>query len=193
MIDGTVVIGHGPSLIDSSQGEYIDSFRYVMRFPHKGDWQIPEHYGKRTSFYVGTTMRMSTKLRQDRPDLGYFTWTKRCEPIRKTDFIAKLLEEHGGWVVTDLVDEWQVKLPNIACPFLSHGAAAILIAAAVVKLPVTALGCDALRDGMPRRHPYVGTWYHENLPERPNEHCCDDELKLVYEMSEIYDVPITFE
>jgi hypothetical protein len=163
-----------------------------MRFPHHGDWQVPEDYGIRTSFWVGTSMRLSKNFRPERPDIGYFVWTKRCEPIKKTDFIADLIDKHGGWIVTDLIDQWQVKLPNIACPFLSHGTAAILIAAAELKVPVTALGCDALKEGLPRQRSYVGTWFHEKKPERVNEHCCDDELKLVHEMEAEYGVPIKF-
>ena len=195
MINSSVVIGHAPSLVGAGKGEYIDSFRYVFRFPHRGDWQFgrPEDYGTRTSFYAGTTLRITSDLRRDKPDIGYFVWEKRGEKIKKTDFIADLIKNNGGWIVTDLIEEWQCKLPNIACPFLSHGTAAILIAAAIVQVPVVALGCDALRDGMPRHMPYVGTWYHQGLPERVMEHCCDDELKLVHEMSEEYDVPITFE
>jgi hypothetical protein len=103
-----------------------------------------------------------------------------------------LLDHFGGWIVTDLIEKWQIKLPNIACPFLSHGTGGILIAAAILKLPVTALGCDALREGLPRKKEYVGTWYHEKKREILNEHCCDDELKLIDEMRKEYGVKITF-
>ena len=195
MINKSVVIGHAPTLIGAGKGNYIDSFRYVLRFPHHGDWQFanPEDYGTRTSFYVGTTMRLSKNFRKDKPDIGYITWTKRGEPIEKNGFIANLITESGGMIVTDIVDRWQVKLPNIACPFLSHGAAAILIGLAILKIPVVALGCDALRDGLPRQQPYTGTWYHEGKPKRQNEHCCDDELKLIHEMEDYYGIGVTFE
>jgi len=195
MINKSVVIGHAPSLLGAKKGTYIDGFRYVLRFPHDGRWQFgnPQDYGTRTSFYIGTTMRISKHLRKDRPDIGYITWTKRAEPIGKHDFIAHLVRNYGGMIVTDLVDKWQVKLPNIACPFLSHGSAAILIALAILKLPVVALGCDALRDGLPRQQPYTGTWFHEGKPRRVNEHCCDDELKLIHEMEDEYGNTVTFE
>ena len=177
MINGTVIIGHGPSLKNSGLGEYIDSFHYVMRFPQFGDFQLLKDYGRRTSYYCATNRK--GKLLSSFPEFGYYRWSK---------YNGRTAYKHDNSTdVSKLIHSWQARLPKGAYPFLSHGTAGICIAAAKIKKPITVLGCDALKSGDPdpRR-------YHNNQRQKKICHSFGCERKLVDEMAKEYAVSIEF-
>jgi hypothetical protein len=186
------VIGHGPSIANSFKGEYIDSFKYVMRFPHRGDWQNPTHYGTRTSFYVGTAKRVHLNFMRKKPEIGFLIWDKLGYKIRETDYIYHLVKLAGGKIVTDFILEQQNKLPyepKTTC----HGTSAILLAIHLLKKPVVAIGHDDLARGTPMHTDYIGTWFYEGTKPQRIEHHFDDELTLIQDYAKECGIGVTFE
>ena len=187
----SVVVGSGPSLIGNGLGEYIDSFEFVLRFPYAGNWQSPEDFGKKTTHYCSTTARARHRLRQDLPSHGYFIWAKKTGRNIGSEF-KFLIERFGGKDVSVLIKTWQNKLPEYAYPYLSHGTAGILIAAAELKKDVIAIGCDMLKDGNPDKPAYKGSYIYENRKENKSHHSLDCERELIDEMAKHYGVNIYF-
>jgi hypothetical protein len=181
MIENTVIIGHGPSLYNKGRGEFIDSFKYVIRFP-SDDWQTQADYGKRTSFYCSANRK--AKLLTGSPEHGYYLWSKYNG--RKAGKRKNMID------VSELIQSWQARLPKGAYPFLSHGAAGICIAASELKKPITVLGCDALKNGEPDPKKYISGWVHTNHPQKKMCHSFDCERKLIDEVAKEYDVRIQF-
>ena len=148
MIDGTVIIGHGPNLQNKKMGKFIDSFKYVIRFPYYGDWQIPGDYGVRTSYFCSSEVRFFHSFVPKAPEKGYFVWSKRNERLRKYPTLLKfILSEFGGEVVTKLINYWRLRLPDSDYRYLSTGTCGICIAARKLKKPITVLGCDSIETG----------------------------------------------
>ena len=201
MIDGTVIIGTAPSLQNSNMGEYIDSFKYVIRFPFKGDWQIPEHYGIRTSYFCSTHYRVLARnqLNPWLPDCGYFIWNKYNKDIGSE--LRFLIRTFGGEDVTGLINEWQAKLPEPESRGLSHcfstGTGGICIAAAKLQRPIVVLGCDYIKNGGGPVEEYVGTWFWEG-GKKPTDggyrrhHPFKAERELIDVMAKEYNVSIEF-
>jgi hypothetical protein len=149
LINKIAIIGHGPSLYGKNLGEYIDSFKYVFRFPYSGNWQTEKDYGTKISYCCATVNRI--KKLNIVAEHGYFLWSKRRAVIGKHQL-------HNVEDVTGLIKLWQKRLPKGAYPFFSHGTAAICIACARFKLPVVVLGCDALKTGEADPKKYFGSW-----------------------------------
>ena len=191
MTDSTVIIGHGPSLQNSSMGQYIDSFKYVLRFPYFKNWQIPEHYGIRTSYFCATVGRAKARLRKRRkPDHGYYIWSKNQKNIG--DKLNTLIEKHGGKNVTHLIAFWQEHLTKCKYPFFSHGTGGICVAAAILKKNIIVLGCDLLKTGDVSNKEYIGSWTYEGRYERGIGHPLDQERNIVNKIAEFYNVKIEF-
>jgi hypothetical protein len=180
-----VIIGSGPSV--KKRGKYIDSFKYVIRFPYSVDWQDSTDYGTKTSFYC-CTMKRSKKLKLPLK-CGCFIWSK----YGNVSACDKLSKKIGAKNMTKLVCLWQNRLPSGAYPFFSIGTAAICIAAAELKEPITVLGCDMLSIGEPDPKKYYGSWMHENRKQKKDHHSLDAERSLIDAMSAEYDVEIHFD
>lgn len=176
MADRSVVVGHGPSLIGSGHGEYIDSFRYVLRLPCEGNWQTPEDFGHKTSYYCAT-MRKSKLIKGNHER---FTWSKyqgRRGDSKERD-------------VSMLIQSWQKRLSKTAYPFLSHGTAAICIAASELGFSIIALGCDALKDRLTNSKDYISSWVLEGRRQKKVHHSFDCEMDLIDKMAKEYGVSI---
>ena len=200
MIDGTVIIGTAPSLHGQGKGKYIDSFRYVIRFPYQGDWQVPIHYGTKTTHFCSTDSRAKAQLNSFLPDLGYFIWNKYNKDIGSE--LRFLIDKFGGEDFTELIHKWQRRHPKrenrTQSNCFSTGTGGICIAAAKLGKPIVALGCDYIRDGGGPVEDYIGTWFWEN-GKRPTgggyrrHHRFDSERLLIDDMAKEYDVEIRFE
>lgn len=177
MIDETVIIGHGPSLKNSGLGEYIDAFRYIIRFPQVGRFRVFEDLGRRTSYYCATNRK--EKLLNGFPELGYYLWSKYGGRTS--------VKRDNATDVSELVHSWQERLPKGAYPFLSHGTAGICIAASEIGKPITVLGCDSLKAGEPDPRKY-----HNNQRQKKICHSFDYERRLVDDMAKEYSVSIEF-
>ncbi len=103
MIEKTVIICHGPSLQNSNMGDYIDSFKYILRFPYTNNWQTPQDYGKKTSYFCATNSSIKERLNKKIPELGYFIWSKNAK-LKISNFCKNLIKHHGGKDVTDLIE-----------------------------------------------------------------------------------------
>ena len=195
------IVGHGPSLRGAGKGEYIDSFDYVVRFPYSGNWQIPGDYGTKTTFFCATVRRSHKIAERQRPDSGYFIWSKYggSIPERLKDLIA----ECGGEDVTNIVNYWQQKMSTHhyfaslevnekTVKHFSHGTAAICIMAHKIKEPITVFGCDSLKEGRISGSAYSGSWVPENRSQKQNNHVLDAELLIVDNVRKYYNVEITF-
>lgn len=202
MIDKTVIIGTSPSLQGSRMGGYIDSFKYVIRFPYKGGWQTPPDWGTRTSYFCSTTWRALRRLNDFLPDEGYYIWSKHNEYIGPE--LKFLIKKFGGENVTGLIDKWQHRLPPLNTEdltltrYLSTGTAGVCIAAAKIGLPIVMLGCDWMKSGGGPMEDYVGTWYWEGDEQVPVDgfqlhHNWAAEVGLRDEMSKEYNVSMEFE
>ena len=192
MIDGTVIIGHGPSLQGRCLGKYIDSFRYVLRFPYRGKWQIPEDYGTRTSYWCATTLRakLIREYRMARSDLGYFIWDKHGNHL--TPNWVELIKTHGGVNVTYLLVTIQDKVP-LSSRYVSHGTAAILIALDLLEKPITVLGCDNLSRGADNGYRGSADWEPNRYrASRCQNHHYSEELKLVEYLADHYNTKVSF-
>ena len=177
MIDKTVIVGHGSSLVDRRLGEYIDSFRYVIRFFHSPGWQTPIDYGTKVSYYCATNAKAKLLLNMPKPDIKYFIWSKHNR-------VASFGED-----VTELICSWQSRLPKGTYPYLSQGTSGICIATSEIGKPVVVLGCDALKVGEPDSTKYIradGKTYRKTS----RWHSFDAERKLVNAMSAEYDVNV---
>lgn len=153
------IIGHGPSLRGSRLGEYIDSFKYVIRFPYLKNWQTPIDYGVKTSFVCSPNGGKIRRIRQERPELGYYLWDKHPGSM-VSPMQCRMLGIEKYEDVSRLIQKWAKKLPK-ATPNLSTGTAGILIAAAKLGEPITAFGCDHLKLGKDMSKNYVGSWLYE--------------------------------
>jgi hypothetical protein len=186
MIDKTVIIGHGPSLQNSNKGEYIDSFKYIIRFPYLKDWQTPKDYGTRTSFFCGTVGRFRKRSRKKQiPDHGYYIWSKeqKFANLPSSNYID----------VTDLIVSWQKHITECRHPFFTHGTAGICIAAALLKKPIVVLGCDRLKTGDVTSKKYIGSWVYEGRPRHGIGHPLDQERKIIDKIAKFYNLKIEFE
>ena len=190
MIKKTAVICHGPSLIESNMGRRIDSFMHVVRFLHKGGWQTAKDYGVRTSYFCATVGRARTRMRNQKPDCGYFFWSKTGGILDKRQY--GLIEKFGGADMTWLVTAWQKFLPRSKHPFFSHGTAGILIAAAVIKNPIVVFGADLLKQGKDCNGNYIGSWLYEGREQKEMGHPLAAERGLIDKFSKKYGVEITF-
>ena len=200
MIDGTVIIGTAPSLQNSGKGEYIDSFENIIRFPYKKDWQIPSDYGTRTTHFCSTDGRAMIQLNSFLPEKGYFIWSKYKKTIPLE--LQFLIKKFGGEDMTELIQGWQRRIPISKDRLMGHafstGTAGICIAAAKIKKPIIALGCDWIKNGGGKPEDYVGSWFWEG-GKKPvtggyrREHQFPAELKLIDDMSNEYGVSIAFE
>ena len=190
------VIGHGPSLRRSGLGEYIDSFKYVIRSPYLGEWQVPVDYGVRTSYFCGSKGRLRQRIRKEAPELGYFTWNKYLK-MRVSPRLAHILNIKFE-DVSGLIHKWQRKLPDSSCQYLSTGTCAICIASAKLGGPITAFGCDDLKIGKDMGRGYVGSWIYEGRTGTGRKirdfgaHTLSEERKLIDEMAQEYGVSIEF-
>jgi hypothetical protein len=190
------VIGHGPSLQGGGLGEYIDSFKYVIRLPYANDWQVPADYGVRTSFVCSPNGRKITETRKEKPEVGYYLWDKHFGYSVSGKKCRDLgIEKYED--VSKLVQKWARKLPE---PFqnLSSGTAAILIAAAKLKEPIIAFGCDDLKIGKDMGEDYIGSWVYEGRKgtglkiKNRGAHTLSEERKLIDIMAQKYGVSIEF-
>jgi hypothetical protein len=193
MINKTAIICHGPSLQKSGIGQYIDSFKYVLRFPYLKAWQVSEDYGVKTSYFCGTVgrfMRCQTRIALQPTEYGYFIWSK--EVRKKIPASCKnLIQKYGGADVTGLIESWRKKLTKCHHPFFTHGTSAICIAANKLKIPIVVFGADVLKTGeVPSE--YIGSWTYENRRPRKIGHPIDQERKLIDEMANHYYLEITF-
>jgi hypothetical protein len=195
------VIGHAPSLQGSGLGEYIDSFKYVVRFPYLGDWQVPEHYGVRTSYFCASGGRLKQRIREDPPEIGYFIWNKylKCRvPIKVWGRLNIKCEDVKCEEVSPLIHKWARKLPASSCQYLSTGTCGILIAADKIGEPITVFGCDDLKIGRDMGKGYIGSWLYENRPgtgaliAREGAHSLSAERKLIDVIAKEYNVTIEF-
>lgn len=195
-----VVVCHGPSLQGGGLGEYIDSFKYVMRLPYLGDWQVPKDYGVRTSFYCAAKGKIAIRIRKDRPEIGYYLWDKH-PGFRVGGRICRQLGIEKFQDVSHLIQRWSGKLSETSRKkrrTLSSGTAAILIAANKLREPIIALGCDHLKDGKDMMDNYIGSWVYEGRDltgakiNKHGAHSLDEERKLIDEMSQRYGVSIEF-
>jgi hypothetical protein len=178
-------------------GEYIDSFKYVFRFPYLGNWQEPEHYGVKTSYYCGTVSRTLQRLRSDKPERGYYFWSKYIGyAIPKA--LSVMTEWCGGEDVSGLIHKWQAQLPSLSYKHISHGTAGVCIAASRIGLPIVALGCDNLKEGKDIDGDYVGSWNYEGRFEtgmkirETGSHTLYEELKLIRAMEKYYSLSVDF-
>jgi hypothetical protein len=192
------VIGHGPSLHGSGLGEYIDSFKYVIRFPYLKDWQTPIDYGVRTSYFCATVSRINKRMRKKLPEFGYFLWDKHYGSV-PLKWKCKQVRIETVKNVSGLIQEWQEKLPESSpCRFFSHGTAGICIAAAKLGGPITVFGCDNLKIGEDMGEGYVGSWLYEGRTATGQKinsegaHSLSEERKLIDLMAQEYDVSIEF-
>jgi len=190
------VIGHGPSLHGSGLGEYIDSFKYVMRLPYLNDWQVPIDYGVRTSYVCSSSGGQLSRIGEKRPDIGFYIWNKVFgHPVTRSRCRNLGIKEYED--VSGLIQKWAKKLPK---PFqnLSSGTAAILIAASKVGESITVFGCDYLKIGKDMRDGYIGSWFYDGRIEtwknilKTGAHALDEERKLIDEMEQQYGVRIEF-
>ena len=193
-----IVVGHGPSLKSAKRGEYIDSFKHVVKFLHIGDWQNAVDYGKRTTYFCATVARHNEMMRKERPEKGYLIWNKRFrhhinQPMKD------LVSRYGGCDMSDVVQSWAKKLPQDERQYLSHGTAGIISAASFIGEDVVVVGCDDLKIGRDIGSGYVGSWRYEkrfDFAERCKKgspHFLSVERELVDEIAEKYNVSITFE
>lgn len=191
------IIGHGPSLRGGGLGEYIDSFKYVIRFPHLNDWQTPKDYGVRTSYFCATIGRIKFRIRKQIPEFGYFLWNKhfgRGVPRK----LCSLLSIRKYRDVSGLIHKWQRKLPERCCGVFSHGTAGICIAASKIGLPITAFGYDDLKNSRDMGSGYVGSWLYEGRTEvgdlihSKGSHILSEERKLIDLIAQEYSVSIKF-
>jgi hypothetical protein len=192
MIEKTVIIGHGASLQNSGQGENIDAFKYVVRFPYIGDWQAPADYGIKTSYVCATVGRARNKLRRQIPEVGYFIWNKTRGEIPSD--LKSLIGFFGGENMTELITGWQKKMlklkPKYSC--FSHGTAAICVMAHKFGLPIVVLGCENLAAGENDPKKYHGGWYYEKRKQPINGHDLAAERKMVDLMAKKYNLKIGF-
>ena len=194
MINGIAIIGHGPSLQNSGMGKYIDSFKYVTRIMHRGEWQKPKDYGKKTSFICATVGRYKHSIgiaSPHTPDCGYYFWSKyRNQKIRRDQ--KKLIKKHGGEDVTTHVCNWQNFLPDNVYECFTHGTAAVCIMAHKIRKPIVILGCDLLKDGIDNPKRYIGSWVYEKRKRRTIGHSLSEERKLIDLMAWLYNIQIIF-
>jgi len=192
MIDGAVVIGHGPSLRAGGRGAVIDAFKYVVRFPYVGDWQAPADYGTKTSYVCATVGRARNKLRRQIPEIGYFIWNKTRGEIPPD--IKALIGFFGGEDTTGLITDWQDKMAKLKprYPYFSHGTAAICITAHKFGLPIVVLGCENLAAGEDDPKKYHGSWYYEKRKQPSSGHDLRAERKMVDLMAKKYNTQIGF-
>jgi hypothetical protein len=200
MIDGTAIIGTAPSLQGKEMGKYIDSFRYVIRFPYKGDWHVPLHYGTKTTHFCSTDRRAVAQLNSFLPDLGYFIWSKHNADIGPE--LEFLIAKFGGENVSELINKWQLRQPvrehRTQSNCFSSGTGGFCIAAANLVKQIVGLGCDYIRNGGGPVEDYIGTWFWEN-GKKPKaggfrrHHRFDTERVLIDEMAKEYNVEIRFE
>jgi hypothetical protein len=192
MKDATVIIGHGPSLQGAKKGEYIDSFKYVIRFPYLKNWQIPADYGTRTSYFCASIQRALKFLRPTLPEYGYFIWSKNNMSLPVE--LKFLIKKFGGRNITRLVNTWQKRLPESNRePYFSHGTAAVCAAAGILKKPVTILGCDMLSAGKNNLKKYVGSSTYEGRKINKRSHNLKAERQIINTMAKHYNIAIGFE
>jgi hypothetical protein len=191
MIEKTAIICHGPSLQNSSMGNYIDSFQYVMRFPYLKNWQMPKDYGIKTSYFCGTVARVEERLNKHIPELGYFIWSKNARN-KLNDFSKNLIKTYGGKDVTEIVESWRKKLTKCHHPYFSHGTAAVCIAAEIIKKPIVLLGADLLKEGNANVTNYIGSWLYEGRKPHRMGHPLDQERRIIDQISEKYKLKIVF-
>jgi hypothetical protein len=190
------VIGHGPSLQGSGLGEYIDSFKYVIRFPRLGDWQSPLDYGVKTSFFCAAKGKIMARIMEEKPEIGYYLWEKHFG-YSMPGMVCRHLGIKKYEDVSRLIQKWARKLPK---PFqnLSSGTAGTLIAAAKLGGNITVFGCDHLKIGKDMREDYIGSWFYEGRVStrekimKTGAHALGEERKLIDEMAQEYRVKIDF-
>lgn len=189
MIEKTAVIGHGPSLIDLTYGKKIDSHRYIVRFPYIRNWQIPEKYGSRTSFYVASAGRIQKRLRPDLPENGYWFWNKHGNKMGVLENF--LIRNHRGVDMTTTVVEWQKQIAEGYD--MSHGCAGICLAMHILKLPVAAFGCDNLKTGDDDTESYIGSWkYEKRRMIKFIDHSPSKELEFITALSKERGIQVEF-
>lgn len=188
MINKTIIIGHGPSLFNSNLGEWIDSHKYVVRFPTLGDWQKPKDHGSRTSHIFATSFRMRRR-HSPIPEIGYYIWSKtRPNVLKEFGHLSKPVKD-----VTRLVWKWEKILGDRATyPRMSHGSASSLIAMVELRLPVVLVGCDMLKIGESSQEKYIGSYLYENRKQNKSHHDLKVERELIDEMSKEYNVEFEF-
>jgi hypothetical protein len=183
-------VGSGPTIWNCNKGSYIDSFKNVIRFPHWVDWLPEKHQGKKTTFLCSSLrrfQRIKLPLKYD-----CFLWTKYSNNKSKQNAKA-LAKRHNVTNVTQKVHFWQKKLPVDSYKYLSHGTAAVVCAASILKKDIVLFGCDNLSLGQHRRRKYHGAWEHEKRPRNNAIHSFHYERKLVDDISNFYNVEVNFE
>ena len=152
----TIVVGHAPSMIGSNNGEFIDSFDCIIRFPIYGDWQTEKDFGTRTSYYCGTDGALLAKMNQAIPDCGYFAWNKKKRSLAPE--LVDKIKKIGGYDVSGFIYTLVKRLPkHRKYSSFDTGSVAIFSAIKYIKKPVIAIGCDFLATGEKKRYKYVGS------------------------------------
>jgi len=188
---GVAIIGHGPSMRGAGYGKYIDDYRIVIRFPYLKDWQIPIDYGKRTTYWFSNINRLNKRIRRELPEEGYYLWAKNGNPIG--DEYKFLISKFGGQEITEQVKFWQGRyLKDAAHPYFSHGGVAIIAAISFFNLPVTAFGCDSIRDSLKETKYYVGSAIWENRQFKDSSHDYQAEHKITTEFATKNKVELRF-
>ncbi len=177
----------------SGLGEYIDSFKYVIRIPRKPKWQKKNDFGTRTSHWCGTTGSYYNTYGKfiTPPECGYYFF--RHKPglglgkvkVDGVD-VTKDIKE-----MTDLTMPQQKKIGlGIKRCDLSNGGGTLFIAMYELKLPVVAFGFDNLSQG--KNEDFVGSYYYEKGRKNKMNHWLDKEKKLLLEFSEEIGVELEF-
>jgi hypothetical protein len=180
MIDTISIVGHGPSLIDKGVGKQIDLGKYVIRFPHIGDWQKPEDYGERISYYFGNHRRYVHRMPKLKPENGYIIWSKFKGRVTPCEIYKRLAKSGTVIECTKLIKYWQNQLKSNICAYLSNGSAAIIFSIVFLRIPVMAFGFDNLSSGDSSFDGYTGSSRHEKRKKNENHHdfACERDLVL---------------
>jgi hypothetical protein len=173
----------------AGRGEFIDRHKYVIRFFYWGDWQKPEDYGVRTSYYFSNNNRFNKKFTRKLPEVGYIIYNKNGRELAKE--YKYIMEKFGGGDFTERLKYAQREyLKDSAHPYFSHGSAAIIWAIMFLGISVTAFGCDAVNMMTPEN--YIGSAHYEGRKTKVG-HDYRTEGEAVREFARKKNVKLRFE
>ena len=113
----TVIVGHGPSMLEAKHGEFIDSHDVVIRQKRCSETlKHPEQFGTKTDIVCGS-FTIAPAMKDDMPGNEYWVFMDSRHqkfPVSSYEWVA---ENMPCTILKPLCDEWNARYRQYRTPY----------------------------------------------------------------------------
>ena len=113
----TVIVGHGPSMLENKHGEFIDSHDVVIRQKRCSETlKHPEQFGTKTDIVCGS-YTIAPAMKEDMPGCEYWVFMDSRHqkfPVSAYQWVA---ENMPCTILKPLCDEWNARYRQYRTPY----------------------------------------------------------------------------